>query len=135
MSNLCFNSLKLVSDENHSPYLDKTFSELYPKVSNNSYRANKFPSINGLIKSAPTDLVIKNTCSWHLLGWGTYWDVQNVQWEHGEITWSDTMVDQIKLMPASFYTITMHPNKNGKYQFGSLDEKSKGMVMQYTVKL
>ncbi|GAA5805122.1 Cupredoxin [Helicostylum pulchrum] len=130
-----------VSDENYSPYLRRTLSELYPKVDvakmeeNEFYQINTFPSVNGLASSAPTDLVIKKPVDWHLLGWGTYWDVQNVKWEHGEITWSDAIVDQIRLMPASFYTVTMHPKTNGKYLFGALNNRTAGMVMQYTVKL
>lgn len=109
-------------------------SSIYPNFDSSKfdkeqiYQANQFHSINGLILSNPSDLILKRSVNWHLLGWGTYWDVQYVKWQHGKVVWSGTTVDHIRLMPASFYTVTVNFDTNGKYQFGSLD-----MVMQYTV--
>lgn len=131
----------IVADENMSPYFKRTMSELYPEFdpskyeASEIYRANQFHSINGLVSSSPSDLIIRKKADWHLLGWGTYWDVQHVKWENGEITWSCKTVDQIRLMPASFYTITVNPESNGKWKFGSLDNEADGMVMQYVVSL
>jgi hypothetical protein len=114
-------------------------SSLYPDFDSTKYsdseiyRANQFYSINGLVTSSPSDLIITKKVDWHLLGWGTYWDVQYVKWENGDITWSGTTVDQIRLMPASFYTITINPETSGQWNFGSLGNTGDGMVMQYTV--
>jgi hypothetical protein len=128
-----------VADENASPYLSRTMSTLYPNTKLNKTelkQANKFNAINGLISSNPGDLIIKNqSVEWHLLGWGTYWDVQFVKWEKGQVIWSDTVIDHVRLMPASFKTVTLKSDLDGNYTFGSLDNDKRGMVMQYTIYL
>jgi hypothetical protein len=126
-----------VADENASPYLSRTMSTLYPDSKLNKAelsQANKFNVINGLVSSDPKDLVIKQkSVEWHLLGWGTYWDVQYLKWGHGKVAWSDTIVDHVRLMPASFKTVTLTSTKNGKYNFESLDNDKGGMIMQYVI--
>ncbi|KAL9553127.1 hypothetical protein MBANPS3_003435 [Mucor bainieri] len=132
-----------VADENLSPYLAKTMSTLYPDMDKSKYthaqlyNANQFNCVNGLISSAPTDLVIRNdSVDWHLLGWGTYWDVRYIKWENSQVSWNDEVVDHIRLMPASFYTATVKPSKReGHFKFGSLDDDMTGMTMKYHVSL
>ncbi|KAG2211915.1 hypothetical protein INT47_004602 [Mucor saturninus] len=122
-----------VADENLSPYLSRTMSSLYPQFDYNKfdknqiYGANQFDAINGLIRSNPSDLKIKGEVDWHLLGWGTYWDVQYIRWEHGQVWWGES-VTEIRLMPASFYTVTVQVDTPGTYDFGS-----SAMNMEYTV--
>lgn len=124
----------IVADENLSPYLSRTMSSLYPHFDshdfdkNQIYRANQFDSINGLVASNPSDLILKSTVDWHLLGWGTYWDVQYLKWQHGKVFWGDRPVTEVRLMPASFYTVKLDFDKAGTYDFGSKD-----MHMQYIV--
>lgn len=119
-----------MADENLSPYLSRTMS-MYPHYNQfdkeQLYTANQFNTINGLIESHPNDLKIQGKVNWHLLGWGTYWDVQYVRWEHGQVKWEEN-VTEIRLMPASFYTVTVQVDKPGSYKFGSSE-----MNMEYTV--
>lgn len=129
-----------MSDENLSPYLSQTMSELYVGFNSSKYnddeiyRASQFHSINGLVSSSPKDLIVRQkTVNWHLLGWGTYWDVKYIKWKMSSINWNDKSVDYIRLMPASFYTATVTSKKNGTMSFGSLDNEEDGMVMSYTV--
>jgi hypothetical protein len=129
-----------VADENLSPYITQTMSTLYSDFDSSKYdddeiyRANQFHSINGLISSSPRDLIIKqNKVNWHLLGWGTYWDVKYIKWQASDITWNGALVDYVRLMPASFYTATVSSKKNGTMRFGSLDNEEDGMVMYYSV--
>ncbi|KAI8637136.1 Cupredoxin [Parasitella parasitica] len=132
-----------VGDENLSPYIAKTMSSLYPNFDRSKYdeteiyKANQFNCINGLVSSAPKDLIVKdNTIDWHLLGWGTYWDVKYIKWENSQASWNDETVDYIRLMPASFYTATIKPLKhNGQFKFGALDNEKDGMIMKYKVSL
>lgn len=73
---------------------------------------------------------------WHLLGWGTYWDVRYIKWENSQVSWNGEVVDHIRLMPASFYTATIKPSKReGHFKFGSLDDEVNGMSMKYHVSL
>lgn len=140
-SNICI--LNIVGDENLSPYLEKTMSTLYPDFDKSKYddtqlyKANQFHCVNGLVSSVPRDLIIKNyTVDWHLLGWGTYWDVKYIKWENSQISWNDEVVDYIRLMPASFYTATIKPfQRKGQFKFGSLDDEGDGMLMKYSVSL
>lgn len=126
-----------MADENASPYLGRTMSTLYPNTKLNETErkiANRFNVINGLIASTPNDLVVrKKSTDWHLLGWGTYWDVQYVKWEKGKVEWNDEIVSNVRLMPASFKTITLTSNSSGLFNFGSLDNQKGGMIMQYAV--
>lgn len=126
-----------MADENASPYLGRTMSTLYPNTKLNETErkiANRFNVINGLISSSPNDLVVKKkSTDWHLLGWGTYWDVQYVKWEKGKVEWNDEIVSNVRLMPASFKTITLTSNSSGMFNFGSLDNQKGGMIMQYAV--
>ena len=128
-----------VSDENASPYLNRTLSTFYPNHTLNATEfklANKFHAINGLVHAAPKDLIIKkNSTLWHLLGWGTFVDVQYVKWEHGSLNLNGENVNHVRLMPASFKTATVQLDQNGKFAFGSLDNKTLGMVMTYSVDL
>ncbi|CAO3623112.1 unnamed protein product [Mucor fragilis] len=132
-----------VADENLSPYLAKTMSTLYPDADTSRYTntqlysAHQFHCVNGLISSAPKDLIIRNyTVDWHLLGWGTYWDVRYIKWENSQVSWNDEVVDHIRLMPASFYTATVKPSRRkGSFNFGSLDDEMNGMTMKYHVSL
>ncbi|KAL7315053.1 hypothetical protein PS15m_006556 [Mucor circinelloides] len=132
-----------VGDENLSPYLAKSMSTLYPNFDTSRYntaqlyKANQFHCVNGLISSAPKDLIIRNhTVDWHLLGWGTYWDVRYIKWENSQVSWNDEVVNHIRLMPASFYTATVKPSKRrGHFNFGSLDDEMNGMTMKYHVSL
>lgn len=126
-----------MADENSSPYIGRTMSTLYPKTKLDETErrtANKFNVINGLISSTPSDLVIKQkSTDWHLLGWGTYWDVQFVKWQSGKVEWNDETVSFIRLMPASFKTFTLTSNSSGKFYFGSVNVEKVGMLMQYAV--
>ncbi|CEP07657.1 hypothetical protein [Parasitella parasitica] len=130
-----------VSDENLSPYIAKTMSTLRPDLDKTKYdetqlyKANQFSCVNGLISSAPKDLIVKNnSVDWHLLGWGTYWDVRFIKWESSEVSLNGDTVDYIRLMPASFYTATVKPAKDhGQFKFGALDNEKEGMIMKYKV--
>ncbi|KAI7904549.1 Cupredoxin [Cokeromyces recurvatus] len=135
-----------VADENLSPYLSQTMSELYPDfdISNYDqdkvYKAHQFPSINGLISSSPKDLVFNETVvQWHLLGWGSYMDVEFIKWENATIIDGNNptaMINNyVRLMPASFYSVILKLEEiQGEYQFGSLDNQN-GMTMKYKMTL
>lgn len=124
-----------VSDEDESPYLKKTISDLYLKQDTHR-KSNSFDVINGLIHSSPSDLVFrKNKVVWHLIGWGTHWDIHYVKWEHGKAVLNGKQVDQVRLFPASFYTVNLQFNESGRWKFGYLDQKSEGMTMYYNVSL
>ncbi|RCH77731.1 hephaestin-like 1, partial [Rhizopus stolonifer] len=127
-----------VTDENQSPYLHQTKSTLYPDFDSTKYndkqlyQANQFHTINGLVSSSPKDLVVKVNTTWHLIGWGTYWDMRNVQWQNAQIYWDEEQVDHIRIMPASFQTAIITPNSHkGTYQFGVLKSSKEEMVMNY----
>ncbi|KAI9469041.1 MAG: Cupredoxin [Benjaminiella poitrasii] len=138
-----------MADETLSPYHNKTMTELYSTFDESKYsqdeiyKAKQFPSINGLISSSPSDLVFndKDSVNWHLIGWGTYWDVENMKWENGKIINSNNPTavsnNYVRLMPASFYGVTLKFDKNnGEYAFGSLDSKNNdSMSMKYKVAL
>ncbi|KAG1287468.1 hypothetical protein G6F65_001503 [Rhizopus arrhizus] len=124
-----------VSDEDESPYIKKTISDLYLKQDTHR-KSNSFDVINGLIHSSPSDLVFKKKkVVWHLIGWGTHWDIHYVKWEHGKAVLNDKQVDQVRLFPASFYTVNLQFNESGQWKFGYLDQKSEGMTMYYNVSL
>lgn len=130
-----FADLLTVSDEDESPYIKKTISDLYLKQDTHR-KSNSFDVINGLIHSSPSDLVFKKKkVVWHLIGWGTHWDIHYVKWEHGKAVLNDKQVDQVRLFPASFYTVNLQFNESGQWKFGYLDQKSEGMTMYYNVSL
>ncbi|KAI8991621.1 Cupredoxin [Mycotypha africana] len=131
-----------IMDENLSPYLAKTMAKLYPDFNDAKYdkktiyNARTFPSINGLSMASPKDLVLKGgkELVWHLLGWGTYWDVQYLKWQNAEVILDEQKVDYVRLMPASFYTVTVISQDVGVYKFGYLENSDrKCMAMNYRI--
>lgn len=113
-------------------------TELYPNTNlpDNEYiQAHQFYSINGLISSSPKDLVlVQQHTDWHLIGWGTYTDLKKMEWKDAKVQVYDRTVDSVRLMPASFYTAKITPNKkSGQFKFGAFDYEKDGMVMTYRV--
>ena len=100
-------------------------------------RSNIKRSINGMIIAEPTDLVLKqdDLIQWHLLGWGSFNDLQMVSWQQAQVSMFDSPVSQIRLLPASFRTVQVIPDTLGTYQFGFVNGESgiEGMIMYYHV--
>ncbi|KAI8388069.1 Cupredoxin [Radiomyces spectabilis] len=133
------------SNENLSPYLDRTMAELAPQLDLQAIQENRMAfrhsnnkqSINGLMFSAPRDLIIptSKTIQWHLLGWGSMMDLQDIRWEHGAVTLFDKPVSHIRLYPATFRTVQVKADQKGDYQFGFINGQPgiRGMIMRYKV--
>ncbi|CEG75964.1 hypothetical protein RMATCC62417_10927 [Rhizopus microsporus] len=130
-----------ISDERQSAYFDKSVSTLYDKAklkedTGMHSTINGFHVINGLVNSSPIDLVFKKKkVVWHLIGWGTFWDTQYVKWENARVTLNGKRTHQVRLYPASFYTVTLQFKESGQWKFGYLDRESEGMIMHYNVSL
>ncbi|KAI8361729.1 Cupredoxin [Blakeslea trispora] len=118
-----------VVDENQSPYFDRTLLNLTKSNATESYAANQFPSINGLISSSPKDLIIQPNTTWHLIGWGTYWDMQQMYWQDTRVDLNGHDVESVRVMPASFHTVTVTPNDHVSKSrlFGAVDMKEMSM--------
>lgn len=100
-------------------------------------QSNIKQTINGFMLGRPKDMTLpaNKTTTWHLLGWGSYNDVQLISWENAEVTLFDTPISQIRLMPATFKTVKVVPEEPGVGRFGYLKGKQglHGMSMYYTV--
>ncbi|KAI9260773.1 Cupredoxin [Phascolomyces articulosus] len=135
-------------NENHTPYLTETVHKLahhvdlevvkHNQTAKREFRlSNIKQSINGLIMAEPKDLVLEQdeSIQWHLLGWGSFNDLQMVSWQQGHVSMFDIPVSQIRLMPASFRTVKVTPGIPGTFQFGFLNHESgiEGMNMYYQV--
>ncbi|OBZ86865.1 Hephaestin-like protein 1 [Choanephora cucurbitarum] len=129
-----------VADENQSPYFDRTLSTLDTDIETlrqnvtEFYAANQFPSINGLISSSPKDLIIKPGTTWHLIGWGTYWDMQKMYWQDSQVKLNGESVDHVRIMPASFHSLVVTPNNhaNQSHIFGTFESYDQEMSMSFT---
>ncbi|KAI8876307.1 Cupredoxin [Backusella circina FSU 941] len=120
-----------VADENQSPYLTRTLSELTSQKM--KPKDHRIPCINGLATASPKDLVIKADTIWHLIGWGTFVDDHNIRWENGEVERYNELIGSIRLFPASFYTITYRPTQAGIDVVGDLDRDSTMRMRFYVV--
>ncbi|KAI9251553.1 hypothetical protein BY458DRAFT_523818 [Sporodiniella umbellata] len=122
-----------------SQYFEKTLTKFEQNTQDNQQMKSKshiYSVINGLINSSPPDLIFrKKKVVWHLVAWGTFWDTHHIKWSHGDITFHNKKVNQIRLYPASFYTVTLTFKTSGQYKFGNLDNEGAGMVMYYNVSL
>ncbi|KAI8986445.1 Cupredoxin [Pilobolus umbonatus] len=130
----------LAHDENHSPYLPQTLATWVDKKldldtlsKDELEKANLFLAINGLIKSSPSDLILHPNSMWHLIGWGSFRDNQQVKWENELIDLNGRQVDHVRLLPASFYTVYTSKSRKGRHKFGLLDQEDSEMVMYYNV--
>ncbi|KAL0078938.1 Cupredoxin [Phycomyces blakesleeanus] len=136
------------SDENLSPYLTRTIKELGPQLDISGiqkdrttrhafYRSNVKQSINGIMYSSPSDLVVSRSSltQWHLLGWGSFLDMHDVSWDNASVLMYGQKVENVKLFPASFRTVQVQAtDKRGS--FGLLKGKlaGHGMIMEFDTK-
>ncbi|KAI9482506.1 Cupredoxin [Zychaea mexicana] len=135
-------------NENHSPYLSQTVQKLAPYVDLDLVKYNQTTmrtfrqsnikrTINGLLMSEPNDLILKQDkqVQWHLLGWGSFNDLQMISWQQAQISLFDVPVSQIRLLPATFRTVQVIPDTPGTFEFGYLNGGPgiEGMIMYYQV--
>ncbi|KAG2217041.1 hypothetical protein INT45_002378 [Circinella minor] len=135
-------------NENHSHYLSNTVHRLAhhvdldliknnPKAMREFRLSNIKRSINGMIMAEPTDLILKQdtTTQWHVLGWGSFNDIQMISWQQAQVSMFDSPVSQIRLLPASFRTLQVTPDTPGTFQFGFVNGEPgiEGMIMYYHV--
>ncbi|KAI8147273.1 Cupredoxin [Fennellomyces sp. T-0311] len=135
-------------NENLSPYLSRTIKQLATHldldlVKQNQTMLRRFrfanikKAINGLIMAEPDDLVLNlyDIYQWHILGWGSFNDLQMVSWQQAQVSMFDAPVSQVRLLPASFRTLQVTPDTKGTFQFGFLNGEPgiEGMIMYYQV--
>lgn len=134
-------------NENLSPYMSKTMEQVANHVNQQEIRKNRHAiqrfkqsnikqTINGFILGHPADLIlpVNEITTWHLLGWGSYNDMQLVSWENAKVTLFNTPISQVRLMPATFKTVQVIPQEAGTGRFGYLkgEQGLHGMSMYYT---
>lgn len=130
-----------MSDENDSTLLDQTLKNLsttinMDEITNADFiKSNKKSAINGLLFSNPKDLhfQVGQNIDWHVLAWGTGFDAFNISWQEASSTRFGEPIDHITLLPASFASLRISPQKAGRFEFGCSKRSSNGLVMQYEI--
>ncbi|KAI8330583.1 Cupredoxin [Chlamydoabsidia padenii] len=133
------------SDENLSPYLEKTMA-YHNQLDQDQidamagdptpfYLSNVKQVINGLMLSSPSSLVFQQgvPVHWHMLAWGSFLDIHTVRWESGKVRLFGRRVTQLRLLPASFRTVVFTPSSSGSFGCLNDDLGVHGMMMKFRI--
>lgn len=134
------------SDENLSPYLERTIAN-HPHLDEDLidamdgdptpfYLSNVKQVVNGWMLSSPLKVKAGEPVDWHVLAWGSFLDIHTVRWDHGRARLFDRPVSKVRLLPASFRTLSFTPpSETGVGNFGCLNDDLgvHGMIMQYRI--
>ncbi|CAO3612187.1 unnamed protein product [Cunninghamella echinulata] len=136
------------SDENLSPYLQKTMTFIRPDLDKQQiekmkgditpfYLSNIKHMINGFMHHHPSSLTFykHQPITWHVIAWGSFLDIHDLRWQGGKIYRFNRTISQLRLLPASFHTLTFIPDQQGTWQFGFLNGEQGvyGMIWQFNV--
>lgn len=137
------------SDENLSPYLKRTMSYIRPdldkkKIKNMKgdptpfYLSNIKHMINGyMLYKSPLSLSFhqNQSITWHVIAWGSFLDIHDLRWDGGKVYLFNRRISQLRLLPASFHTLTFVPDQLGKLNFGFLNGEQGvyGMMWQFNI--